>query len=298
METNWIAVDWGTTNFRAFLMSVNGECIDTIEQPRGLLSVEQGQYPSIFDGLIERWTQSFGSLPVIMAGMVGSQQGWLEVPYVCAPASVNDLLENIHEVELLSGNKGKIVSGVSYENGFGSFEVMRGEEVQLIGLSEIVQHDFTAILYGTHSKHAYWRNGKLDRYSTIMTGELYSILTEHSILSKSLPEQKFNEESFIKGIDIGKNHPLNHVLFSARTLRLFNEIEERHVHCYISGMLIGHEFSCVDASEKLYLIGSKKLSDIYTISLTHLNIKFEVINGDDCFLKGMNKIYNNGNNNE
>jgi len=298
MKASWIAVDWGTTNFRAFLMSDEGECLDKIQQAKGLLSVKQEQFPQVFDELISRWSKTYGHLPVIMAGMVGSQQGWREVPYVHAPASANDLANHIHSVDLLSGNKAKIVSGVCCTNDFGNPEVMRGEEIQLIGLSEIIKGDFHAILFGTHSKNAYWHNGKIESYSTVMTGELYSILVNHSILGKSLPEQKFNKDAFIKGVEIGAKYPLNHVLFSARTFKLYDEIHNSNIHAYISGLLIGHEFTISNRLNKLYLVGSQNLASNYALALEHFNIEFDVIDGDECFLKGMTKIYSKGEINE
>ncbi|KXI21276.1 2-dehydro-3-deoxygalactonokinase [Photobacterium sanguinicancri] len=298
MKASWIAVDWGTTNFRAFLMSDTGECLDKIQQAKGLLSVDQDQFPQVFDELISRWNGIYGHLPVIMAGMVGSQQGWCEVPYVHTPASAQDLANNIHSVDLLSGNKAKIVSGVRCINAFGNPEVMRGEEIQLIGLGAIIKCDFNAILFGTHSKNAYWCDGKIENYSTVMTGELYSLLVNHSILGKSLPEQVFNKDVFIKGVEIGNKYPLNHVLFSARTFKLFDDVQDTNIHAYISGLLIGHEFIISNRLNKLYLVGSQKLASNYALALEHLNIEFDVIDGDECFLKGMTKIYSKDESNE
>lgn len=298
MDPSWIAVDWGTTNFRAFLMTESGECLDKIEQAKGLLSVPKAQFPQVFDLLINHWNSTFGCLPVIMAGMVGSQQGWKEVPYVQAPVSAKDLANNTYSVELLSGHQAKIVSGVSCINQFGNPEVMRGEEIQLIGLSETVKGDFQAILFGTHSKNSRWEKGKITSYSTVMTGELYSLLTGSSILGKSLPKQSYNKDVFIKGVSLGNKYPLNHVLFSARTFKLFNDINDEFIHSYISGLLIGHELVLSSKQDKIYLVGSKKLASNYAVALDYLKINFEVIDGEDCFLKGITKIYSNGDNNE
>ncbi|MDP2573733.1 2-dehydro-3-deoxygalactonokinase [Vibrio penaeicida] len=294
MNGNWIAVDWGTTNFRAFLMAESGECLDSIRAKKGLLSIKGNQFSVEFDHLIGGWVKESGQLPVLMAGMVGSQQGWCEVPYTFAPASVSDMVSGIKTVSLLSGDSAKIVPGIRCQNAFGYPDVMRGEEVQLIGLSELLNQDFNAILYGTHSKHAKWKDNKLVQFSTVMTGELYSILVDHSLLGKALPKQEDNKDVFYKGVDVGINAPLNHVLFSARTFRLTNKIKQEHVHSYISGILIGHELSLIK-EEKSYLIGSKGLSKPYSDALNHLNMKHQLIDGDQCFLKGMTKIYHCGN---
>lgn len=298
MTGQWIAVDWGTTNFRAFLMSESGDCLDTIQAPKGLLSVKHQQFPEEFDGLIHHWTESHGPLPVIMAGMVGSQQGWCEVPYLPAPATISDIAKGSKAVTLLPGIQAKIVAGVLCQNAFGHPDVMRGEEVQLVGLSDHLQQDFTAILCGTHSKHAVWKNDQLMHFSTVMTGELYSVLTSHSLLGKALPEQEPDEAVFNKGLDIGISHPLNHVLFSARSFRLTKDIKETHVHSYISGLLIGHELSKIDEQEEVHLVGSKGLSNRYSNALSYLNIRHQIHDGDQCFLKGMTTIYNNENCNE
>ncbi|WP_367989059.1 2-dehydro-3-deoxygalactonokinase [Vibrio sp. NTOU-M3] len=295
---NWIAVDWGTTNFRAFLMTSEGDCLDRISAEKGLLSITPEEYPDVFEQLTSHWTEEYGPLPVLMAGMVGSQQGWREVPYVSVPVDAKSLAKDIELVDLKNGGTAGIVCGVTCVNKFGIADVMRGEEVQLVGLQDKLKSDFFAVLYGTHSKHAHCVNGRLSRFSTVMTGELYSLLVEHSILGRALPKQLFDKEAFVTGVTTGYQHPLNHILFSARTSRLFRSIDETHVESYLSGLLIGHEFSQTESGEKAYLIGSKRLATHYSLALTHLDLEHEIIDGDECFLAGMTHIFLHGDVNE
>ncbi len=289
---SWVAVDWGTSNFRAFLMTEDGQVIDKITASCGLLSVPTGQFSETFRQLCEPWLGSIESLPVLLGGMVGSQQGWLDVPYAELPVSVEALSQNLGEVELPWGNKGWIVPGVTGSNKLNLPDVMRGEEIQLMGLvSRLDQSNTTVILPGTHSKHARIENRALASFQTFMTGELFSILKQYSILGRQLPKQENNKHAFILGVDAALEGSLSSVLFSARTQRLFNHIATSHVESYLSGLLIGAELSSLKDQKSVYLVGDGKLCNLYQTAIEHLGMNAEFLSGDDCFLAGLTTIY-------
>src|SRR5437588_779854 len=175
----FIAVDWGTTNRRAYLIDSNGRRTHEFEDGRGVLSVPPGGFPEA----IAEVRQRLGDKPLLLAGMVGSNRGWKEAPYVACPAGIDDLVRGL----VRPSQREAIVPGVSYI-GEGRADVMRGEEVQLLGAVAAGLVDPMGLVChpGTHNKWATLRHGKIDRFRTVMTGELYSLLKEHSILSDLL----------------------------------------------------------------------------------------------------------------
>lgn len=289
---SWIAVDWGTSNFRAFLMTEEGQVIDKLSASCGLLAVQSGQFSETFRQLTCSWQGIVESLPVLMAGMVGSQQGWRDVPYANLPVSIHQLSEHLMDVDLPWGNKGWIVAGATGNNRLNLPDVMRGEEIQLMGLaSKLGSNRGFAILPGTHSKHALIENQSLTHFQTYMTGELFSVLKQYSILGRQLPEQEVDQSAFLSGVDAGLNGALSSVLFSVRTQKLFQHISSSHVESYLSGVLIGAELADIKTQALVYLVGENSLCQLYQLALAHIGLNTEIFSGDECFLSGLTTIY-------
>ncbi|MDD1783403.1 2-dehydro-3-deoxygalactonokinase [Enterovibrio sp. ZSDZ35] len=292
LKASWVAVDWGTSNFRAFLMTPEGQTIDKLTASCGLLAVPNGQFSDTFQQLVSPWADSINSLSVLFAGMVGSQQGWRDVPYVSLPVSPDALIQNMADVTLPWGKKGWIVPGATGDNDFDLPDVMRGEEVQLMGLVSLTDNCVThAILPGTHSKHVHVKSGELTHFQTYMTGELFSVLKQHSILGRQLPEQQHCDTSYLLGVDAGRKGALSSVLFSARTQRLFNHVAPENVESYLSGVLIGAELGTLNEDGPIYLVGDEKLCQRYLLAIEHLDLQGKIMSGDECFLAGMTTIY-------
>lgn len=292
MSKFWIAVDWGTTNFRAFLINGSGQCIEEKSAPLGLLAVKNKQFSQALKEQLGDWINTTST--IYMAGMVGSKQGWQEAPYVNLPANHASFLHSCVEVEQNWAESIKIIAGATCHNKHNLPEVMRGEEVQLIGLANLVDSSkVSAILHGTHSKHAQCHHGQITKFSTFMTGELFNLLIKNSILGINLPNQESSDSVFKSGVKLGFYNSINEILFSARTNRLFDLIKDSQVHDYISGMLIGNEISALNKDEIHYLIGSKSLSDKYSNALDFLGYQCEIVSGKECFLNGMYQIYLN-----
>ncbi|MFB2831817.1 2-dehydro-3-deoxygalactonokinase [Aeromonas jandaei] len=292
LTPGWVAVDWGTSNFRAFLMTEEGHVIDKLTASCGLLAVPNGQFPQTFQQLTSPWAGTIESLPILFGGMVGSQQGWCDVPYVSLPVSIQALSMNLLDITLPWGHKGWIVPGATGCNPLNLPDVMRGEEIQLMGLaSRINSSNATTILPGTHSKHASLENGALMSFQTFMTGELFSVLKHHSILGRQLPEQTHCKESYLFGVNVGLGGALSSVLFSARTTRLFNHVAPVHMESYLSGLLVGAELTAINIQDSIYIVGDEILSELYQIALQHIGVSAEIVSGDACFLAGMTSIY-------
>lgn len=288
MKTLWIAVDWGTTNFRAFLLN-DQQVIAQHSAPCGLLAVENGAFATTLQRHLSPWLNAYGALPILLAGMVGSQQGWQEIPYVPAPAEGQTLARSAQSIATPWHSPAWIIPGVSGISHFNQLDVMRGEEVQLLGLNALhpaAHHQ--VILPGTHSKHASLSHGEITQFSTFMTGELFSLLTQHSLLGRALPEQQESREAFQHGvISASHNAPFSHLIFSARTRRLNAEIAPQHLHSYLSGLLIGHELCALNAGSTAWVVGSSSLNERYQLAAHARQITLHSADGDACFLRGM-----------
>ena len=287
LSAGYLIVDWGTTNFRVFHMDKNDRLISKQEQPLGLLHVKDGDFGKALENVLSSWLPSYKKLPVMMAGMVGSLNGWYNVDYVATNVNTEKLAVKAHQFILPWGALGTIIPGVSHKTNTGVFDVMRGEEVQVFGLANLLNKSlFNVVLPGTHSKHVRVVNAQITELSSFMTGELFSVISEHSILGKGLPKQIDNENIFIKGVKEGKTDKLTSALFATRTHQLFKKIEDTDVYDYLSGLLIGYELKSFNGIH-IYLVGGKKLCERYSIACDVLSIGSTYCSGDDCFLAGM-----------
>ena len=287
LSSGYLIVDWGTTNFRVFHMDNQNHLINKQELPLGLLQVKNGDFGTALENVLSSWLVSYKKLPIMMAGMVGSLNGWFNVDYVTTNVGVEQLAVKAHQFILPWGAQGTIIPGVSYETTSGNFDVMRGEEVQVFGLSHLMKKPlFNAVLPGTHSKHVRVVNAQITEVSSFMTGELFSVLSKHTILGKGLPKQIDNKDAFIQGVKAGQTDKLTNALFTARTHKLFNKIADTDIHDYLSGLLIGYELKSFNGSH-IFLVGSKSLCEKYTIACDVLLIGSTYYSGDDCFLAGM-----------
>lgn len=287
LSTGYLIVDWGTTNFRVFHMDRNDQLINKQELPLGLLHVKDGDFGKALENVLSSWLPSYKKLPIMMAGMVGSLNGWFNVEYAATNVNTEKLAVKAHQFILPWGALGTIIPGVSHKTKTGAFDVMRGEEVQVFGLAQLMDTPlFNAVLPGTHSKHVRVVNAEITELSSFMTGELFSVISEHTILGKGLPEQIGNKDAFILGVNEGKTEKLTSALFATRTHRLFNKIADTDVHDYLSGLLIGYELKSFNGCH-IYLVGGKKLCEKYQVACDVLSIESTYFSGDDCFLAGM-----------
>lgn len=290
-QVRYLIIDWGTTNFRAFAMSEQHQLLATQEANLGLLQVEQSRFAETLQSVLEPWLDNYQSLPIYMAGMVGSAKGWHDVPYAQTPVANAELVELAYSFDLPWGPKATIIPGVSHEYEPGLMDVMRGEEVQLFGLAKLIeQQEFTAILPGTHSKHASFVKGGIAAYESYLTGEFYSILFNHSILGQGLPTNtEYDEAAFLKGVKEGQSGALTNIVFFTRTHRLFAHLSEEQLPDYLSGLLIGYELRNLK-QKQVYLVGGSGLCKRYQVAAESLGIQTTTYSGNDCFLAGMTDL--------
>ncbi|MEC7663950.1 MAG: 2-dehydro-3-deoxygalactonokinase, partial [Pseudomonadota bacterium] len=221
-----IVVDWGTSNFRAYLVAENGNCLRRVETAEGLNNVQQ-PFSEVLLKHIDPWLQQHGALVTVLCGMVGSPGGWHLVPHLPAPASLMQLAEHCHRLTEFTHCPAWIVPGVSGAGHAGNYDVMRGEEVQFFGAQQLLprsEHKAPQLLCfpGTHNKWIDASSSTLNNFSTTISGELFGLLSQQSILASSIDaDAPWNDDAFTQGLDHAKQPGgLLHHLFGVRALNL------------------------------------------------------------------------------
>ena len=290
----WIAIDWGTSNFRAYLMK-NDEVLDKISSNDGMKFVKKNHFENILIKNISKWLPSNEVIEILASGMVGAKQGWIEVPYTETPCSVMKLKVLSPKV---NNKKIKIyiLSGVSQNN---PEDVMRGEETQLAGyFLDNPNFSGSICLPGTHSKWVNVKNYKILNFNTYLTGELYEIIKNHSVLKHSLETQEIYEKKLIQGVEKILKNPnnLSNVLFQLRAKDLLNNQSSVEANSLLSGYFLGLELlgSKVYWFEKdVILIGSDLLNRHYELCLKNKVNSIKKFTSSDMTLKGLNYFKKN-----
>ena len=287
LAEGFIAVDWGTTNRRAYRLDSSGKCVDEFEDHEGVLSVADGGFPEAIADIRQR----LGDHPLLLAGMIGSNRGWKEAPYVPAPAGIEDLAKAL----VWAGEREAIVPGVSYL-GNGRADVMRGEEVQLLGAvaARLVDPMGLVCHPGTHNKWATLRHGKISEFRTVMTGELYSILKEHSILSDLL-QGTVEPNAVFKGAALHAidNEALPADLFAVRARVLLGQARREDAASYASGLLIGADVRIglsTPTGAQIAIIGRPELTRLYAAAIGETGRDVVELDGEQCFLAGIQEV--------
>jgi 2-dehydro-3-deoxygalactonokinase len=275
-----IAVDWGTSSFRAYRLSVDGGVAERRSAPLGILHVEGGRFAQALEGQIGDWLAA-GEAPVVMSGMIGSRQGWAEAPYASCPAGAAEIAAGLREVRW-GERRAWIAPGLSSRDAAGVPDVMRGEETQILGVLEELPQSAWICLPGTHSKWVEVHDGKIVRFSTHMTGEVFAVLKSHSILGRMMREEPTDLQWFAAGVRRAQDSGgLLHHLFGVRARGLFGEVPDAASASYLSGIVIGHELVAArSAATAVFLLGAKPLVDLYQHALRQFGRDATVLDPD------------------
>ena len=275
---NLVALDWGTSSLRGALIAADGHVLGERAFARGILTVDQGGFAQVFETCFGDWMQP--GVLCLIAGMAGSQQGWLEVPYCPCPAGFSDIAAQLAWVE---SKRIAIVPGLSMDKD-GVPDVMRGEETQVFGALQLLGLDNARmVLPGTHSKWVIVFDGQVTDFSTWMTGELYALLRQHSILARTLPAEDaaHDESAFAQGVTHAMESPsLLHTAFSTRTLSLFKRMATHALPSYLSGLVIGEELKCqqLKSGDGVVVVGAEALTKKYEQALNQLGVSTQCVN--------------------
>jgi 2-dehydro-3-deoxygalactonokinase len=276
MGQQLIALDWGTSSFRGYLMTPDGDMIDSFANGQGILHCDGQGFEAVLEESAGNWMDQYPQAPVIACGMISSRQGWIEAPYLNCPAGLAEFAQQLISLDLKRGRKIWFVPGAMYRSESNIPDVMRGEETQILGRVGRERMRFSFVMPGTHSKWVVVEDGKLSWFSTFMTGELYAILLNHSILGRLMEDGPHDDQAFREGLAAAeqaarRGKGVMNLLFSVRSRGLFEEIAGTGLKAYLSGILIGAEVA--EASREMtadvdvQLIGDRQLIQFYQEAL-------------------------------
>lgn len=288
-----IALDWGTSSLRAWLMDAAGGVIARRRSDEGLLRPGEGGFAGAFDRIAGDWRRAAPGLPALAAGMIGSAQGWAEAPYARCPAGAGDLAAALAEVPEAGL---RIVPGLRQDGA--RADVMRGEETQILGAlagRPDPRAPALLVLPGTHSKWAGAEGGRVTGFTSFMTGELFAVLRDHSILGRipagpDTPDRAARDAAFRAAVDLvrdeGRAAPL---LFSTRARVLTGSLDPALAMEHLSGLLIGEEIAAAPrpaGAAPLLLVGAPALCDRYAMALQAFGLDAEIL-GEETGAAGL-----------
>ena len=306
MSSLFIAGDWGTSRLRLYLCEYCASSTTKIIQTifgEGISNI-QGDFERIFFELIDDWLKQYGNMPVILSGMVGSNIGWREVPYINCPVNMQQLAVG-HVSFTVRGLEIHITAGLSTINYLGKADVMRGEECQIFGWQHVSKQNKTTHLIalpGTHNKWVLVRDDRIETFMTAVTGELFALLKDHSVLISASPADHFNEDVFFQAFDAINNTGganLIHLLFTTRSQQVTGKLAAEDSVSYLTGLLVGADvIGALDMFRRkvtdisnVVLIGDPKLTKQYKLALNHLDVNVEVPDIEKITIAGYQEVY-------
>jgi 2-dehydro-3-deoxygalactonokinase len=281
----FLAVDWGTTNRRAFLIE-NGAVVSTERDATGILAVPPGGFAAEIAALRVR----YGAVPMILAGMVGSNRGWIDAGYVGCPAGLEALAAAaktpIHGVHVIPG-----VSRVDDHRA----DVMRGEEVQLLGAvaSGMAPHDALLCQPGTHCKWATMQDGAITDFVTAMTGELFALLKEHALIGSAMAGEVANDTVFAQGVADAADDDLLARLFGVRPASLLGLRNDPDAASYVSGLLIGSDCRARlrHGGREVFLLADPVLGGLYATAISANGGTAMLVDSHAAFVAGIVRLW-------
>ncbi|WP_368184722.1 2-dehydro-3-deoxygalactonokinase [Aestuariibius sp. HNIBRBA575] len=283
----WIAVDWGTTHLRVWAMSDTHNVLDHRQSDRGMGKLAQDEFEVTLESLCDGWDIS---CPMIACGMVGSRQGWVEAPYQavpCPPLSPNMVTAPAANLSV------RVIPGIKQNK---PADVMRGEETQIAGyLLENPDFDGVLCLPGTHSKWAHISAGEIVSFQTLVTGELFSLLANKSVLRHSVGEG-WDDAAFADAVSdtISRPDRLASRLFGLRANDLLFGKDGAETRAQLSGMLIGAELAATKPywlGQQVVVIGASGISNAYEQALSAQGLSVTRACGDAMTLAGLTAAY-------
>lgn len=286
-----VALDWGTSGRRVWLLGADGRILDTRRSEHGLLATTEGidiadpharaaAYETAFLDACGDWLRSYPGVPALACGMVGSAQGWVDTGYRTVPAALD--FSALVPVEHRDGVL-HLVPGLRVPSGETPGDVIRGEETQLAGILGVLDDPgkpFTVVLPGTHSKWVRVDGATVTGFATAMSGELYGLLTAHGILARTATEPVRDDAAFARGLAAGRrSRGLATELFGTRPLVLDGALEPASVPDYLSGVLIADEVSSLlpGSDTEVVLCGTTDLCRRYALALEGRGVQATVL---------------------
>ena len=285
-EAAFLAIDWGTTNRRVYAIDADGGVVATERDDHGVLAIAPDAFAAELDGIRQR----FGDKPVLCAGMVGSVRGWVEVSYLRCPADLDALAHGLHWVE----PRIAIVPGLSIVDG-GRGDVMRGEEVQLLGSvpAGLAPADALLCQPGTHCKWARMADGRVDRFRTTMTGEMFALLRGHSLLADFLRGEVADGPAFREGVAAAADATLLTRLFGVRADSLLGLRSREDSAAFVSGLLIGSDVreQALGPGQAVHVLADPALGGLYAAAIALAGGRAVSVDSQAAFVAGITAIW-------
>ena len=300
IKAKWIAADWGTTHIRAWAIGEEDNVLAFRESNEGMKDLQQNEFEPVLLKLIESWLDDTKVTTVMACGMVGSKQGWVETPYLktpCVPIDNQQLA-----IATTKDNRIKVnfVPGVMQNN---LADIMRGEETQIAGFIN-KNPDFNGVvcLPGTHTKWVNVKEGQITSFKTFMTGELFGVISNHTLIRHSISIKGWNQAGFEAGIHEGFNNPgsIASDLFSLRAESIVNDLDRDQARSTLSGLLLGVELNGAQTfweNSNVIIIGSQLLSNNYLQGLKILGGQSQLFSLETATLSGLSFAYRELNSN-
>ncbi|MBO0741027.1 MAG: 2-dehydro-3-deoxygalactonokinase [Hyphomicrobiaceae bacterium] len=295
-ESAWVAVDWGTSNLRVWGIGMGGQVLFARASAQGMGTLAPDAYPQVLADILAPDIDPGKPIDALICGMAGARQGWMEAPYLDAPADLDTLAAAAVTASGPDARlRARILPGVCQRVG-GAEDVMRGEETQLLGLGSIAP-DFSGIVCmpGTHCKWVVLSGRRVERFATVMTGELFEVLRAHSVLRHACtgsgqgPDHAEGVESgLVAGVEAPQRLPS--LLFKVRAGALLSARTPDWCAGYLSGLLIGAEIGAQRewiGRGDLAIVGRAGLAELYAQAMAKVGKQAFIVDGDAASLAGL-----------
>lgn len=285
MTSRYIAIDWGSTNLRAWLYQ-DDQCLESRQSAAGVTRLNGESPAAVFSEITRGWRD--GATPAVLAGMVGSNVGWKVAPYLPVPVDFSAIGQQLTSV----GDKVWIIPGLSVSRDANQ-NVMRGEETQLLG-ARMIAPSSIYVMPGTHCKWVQADRQQINDFRTVMTGELHYLLLRHSLVGAGLPEQVSAPGAFNAGLERGlHSSDILPRLFEVRASHVLGSLPREQVGEFLSGLLIGAEVATLSErfrDPQVTIVGGEALANRYQQALSAIGRQTTVVSGDNAFQTGVRSI--------
>ena len=284
----WIGVDWGITHLRCYALDEEGNLLDSASSKDGISKIKDAKFEEALLTVIDPWLESGKVTPILACGMVGSRNGWIETPFQKTPCKPCDFEQFVK----ITGNDSRIkiyiIPGVA---NLKQIDLMRSEETQLAGL--LCNMDSAIVcLPGTHSKWVQIKDGRIEKFSTFITGELFDLISNKSMIRYSVNKDGWDNNAFTEGVLSGFKTPelLSNSFFKLRADDLMNSIDRAFLRSKLSGLIIGLELGGAKEylkQQNVQLIGEPVLNNLYSIALNLLKVETSTHSASQITLSGL-----------
>ena len=293
-QPDWLAADWGTSRLRIWGMETNGDLISRQFGDSGMSRISKSEFETEFIKLAEPFLSNDTTLDVVCCGMAGSRQGWAEASYVKVPCYPPGIANAVQVKTVDPRINVFVLPGIKQT---APADVMRGEETQIRGfMATNPGFDGVICLPGTHTKWVHVSAGEIISFQTFMTGELFSLLSDASVLRHTVQPDGWDEAAFLQAVERSFSRPSAAAaqLFTLRAAALLNEPYENVARSQLSGILIGIELAAARPywlGQNLAVLGTHEIANAYCQALKAQGLEVSMAHSEDMTLAGLKHAY-------